>query len=36
MGGDISVWSARPVRPITTNETLINQIITAPFMLAKI
>ena len=22
MGGDISGWSARPIGPITTNETL--------------
>jgi len=21
MGGDITGWSARPIRPITTNET---------------
>lgn len=25
MGGDISGWSARPVSPITTNETLTSE-----------
>jgi hypothetical protein len=25
MGGDISGWSARPIEPITTNETFITK-----------